>query len=227
MNSTKALTRIHFRRLRHYWLGKGMPGGGASLADGVDLDLAAAGLIMRREVLGGVFFVPTQEGERELHAEKQREIARRAPHHELASRLALYLQNKGRVTWENIELRVDLNAGKRQLIRPDVFSLAATYNEKNMAPCVHEVKVSRADFLSDVATPEKRSGYLAVAESVFYVAPAGIIESAEVPDECGLVIEHGHGEFEQVKRAKKQPVRLSHSTWMNLVLKPGSVRPLF
>jgi hypothetical protein len=28
---------LHYRRLRHYWQGKGLPGGGASLADGIDL----------------------------------------------------------------------------------------------------------------------------------------------------------------------------------------------
>lgn len=221
------LTRLHFRRLRHYWQGKSLPGGGASLTDGIDLDLAAAGLIERRDVIGGVYFTTTPAGERELHAEKQREIQRRAPHHELASRLALHLQEKGRVTWENIELRVDVDSGKRQLIRPDVFSLAATYNEKNFAPCVHEVKVSRSDFLSDVAKPEKRTGYLAVAESVFYVAPLGLIDPAEVPDECGLVVEHTQGAFEQIKRAKKRFVQLTPSTFMNLVLKPGSVRPIF
>lgn len=137
-----------------------------------------------------------------------------------------HLQDKGRITWENIELRVDLAEGHRQLIRPDVYSLAATYNEKNLAPCVHEVKVSRSDFLSDAAKFEKRSGYAAVAESVFYVAPAGLIEPAEVPDECGLIVEHETGVFEQVKRAKKRAVRLAPSTFMNLVLKPGAVRPL-
>ena len=131
------LTRLHYRRLRHYWQGKGLPGGGASLTDGIDLDLAAAGLIVRREVIGGVYFSTTPAGDQELHAEKQREIARRAPHHELGRRLAVHLQEKGRITWENIELRVDLANGNRQLIRPDVFSLAATYNEQNLAPCVH------------------------------------------------------------------------------------------
>jgi hypothetical protein len=221
------LTRLHYRRLRHYWQGKGLPGGGASLADGIDLDLAAAGLIVRRDVMGGAYFVTTPTGEQELHAEKKREIARRAPHHELARRLAVHLQGKGRITWENIELMVHLAQGNRQLIRPDVYSLVATYNEKNLAPCVHEVKVSRADFLSDVAKAEKRSGYLAVAESVFYVTPEGLVDPAEVPEECGLIVEREAGIFEQVKRTKKRAVRLASSTFMNLVLKPGAVRPLF
>lgn len=221
------LTRLHYRRLRHYWQGKGLAGGGASLADGIDLDLAAAGLIVRRDSHGGAYFVTTPAGEQELHAEKQREISRRAPHHELAGRFALHLQEKGRITWENIELRVDLANGIRQLIRPDVYSLAATYNEKNLAPSVHEVKVSRADFLSDVAKAEKRSGYAAVAESVFYVAPVGMVDPSEVPEECGLIVEREAGIFEQVKRAKKRAVLLAPNTFMTLVLKPGSVRPLF
>lgn len=220
------LTRLHYRRLRHYWQGKGLPGGGASLADGIDLDLAAAGLILRRDSFGGIYFATTPEGERELHAEKQREIDRRAPHHQLAGRLAMHLQEKGRITWENIELRVDLPDGNRQLVRPDVYSLAATYNENNLSPSVHEIKVSRADFLSDVAKAEKRSGYAAVAESVFYVAPVGLVDPAEVPEECGLIVEREAGVFELVKRPKKRAVRLSPSTFMRLVLKPGAVRPL-
>jgi hypothetical protein len=64
------LTRLHYRRLRHYWQGKGLPGGGASLADGIDLDLAAAGLIVRRDSRGGAYFVTTPAGEQELHAER-------------------------------------------------------------------------------------------------------------------------------------------------------------
>ena len=217
-----ALTRNHFRRLRHYWQGKGQSVGGASRTDAIDLDLSAAGLIERRNVIGCVYFTTTPAGERELHAEKQREIERRIPHHMLASRLALHLQTKGRITWENLELRVNFDAGNQQLIRPDVFSLSATYNEKDLAPFVHEVKTSRADLLSDVAKPAKRAAYSVVAESVFYVAPVGLIDPSEIPDECGLVVEHAQGEFEQIKRAKKRVVQLTPSTYMNLVLKPGS-----
>ncbi len=220
------LTKLHFRRLRHYWQGKTLPNGSASLTDRIDLDLAAAKLIERRENFGGVYFSITPTGESELHAETQREIARRAPHHDLAGRLAQFLREKGRVTWENIELLVDTQVGSRQLIRPDVYSLKATYNEKVLNPCVHEVKVSRADFLTDVAKPEKRAGYAAVAESVCYVAPVGMIAPGEVPDECGLLVETGPGVFEQAKRAKKRAVQLSVATFMRLLLKPGSVQPL-
>jgi SET domain len=107
-----------------------------------------------------------------------------------------------------------------------VYSLKATYNEKVLNPCVHEVKVSRADFLADVAKPEKRAGYAAVAESICYVAPVGMIAPEEVPDECGLLVETGPGVFEQAKRAKKRAVQLSAATFMRLLLKRGSVQPL-
>lgn len=220
------LTRVHIRRLRHYWQTKAVPNAGVSLADGVDLDLAAHGFIERRHAMGITCFVITSDGEKQLHEAKAREISNRAPHHHLAQRMAQHLQNKGRITWENIELSAELACGTKRLIRPDVFSLAATYNEKKLAPCVHEIKVSRADFLNDVAKAEKRAGYFSVAESVVYVAPVGLISPVEVPEGCGLVVEYSLGEFEQIKRAKKRAVQISASTFMKLVLKPGRVQPL-
>ncbi|MEY8174911.1 hypothetical protein [Burkholderia multivorans] len=181
------LSRQHYKRLRFYWQGRGH--GCAGNADGIDLDLAAAGLIVRQERnFGGVYFTITNAGEVELAAEKAREIERRRPHHALAGRVAQWLRDQGRVTWENIELLVDRNSGGRRAIRPDVFSMAATYDEKRINPCVHEVKVSRADFLADVALAEKRAGYGKVAEVMYYAAPAGLIDVAEVPSECGLVV---------------------------------------
>ncbi|ACD21668.1 hypothetical protein [Paraburkholderia phytofirmans] len=216
------LARQHYKRLRFYWQGRA--NGGAGMTDGIDLDLAALGLVERFERLGsGVCFRITRAGEQELAAEKAREVERRRPHHTLAGRVAQWLRDQGRVTWENIELLVDLETGGRQAIRPDVFSMAATYDEKRINPCVHEVKVSRADFLADVARPQKRAGYAKVAEVVYYAAPAGVIEAAEVPTACGLVIELEPGEFEVMKRPKKQPVALTTHHFMNLILKPGTL----
>ncbi|TES61938.1 hypothetical protein E2P84_43035 [Burkholderia cepacia] len=215
------LTRQHYKRLRFYWQGRGH--GSAGNADSVDLDLAAAGLILRQErSFGGVYFAITSAGEVELAAEKAREIARRRPHHELAGRVAQWLRDQGRVTWENIELLVDCETGGRQAIRPDVFSMAATYDEKRINPCVHEVKVSRADFLADVARADKRAGYGKVAEVVYYAAPAGLVDVSEVPSGCGLLIEIEPGSFEVVKRPRKHRVALTTHHFMNLILKPGA-----
>ena len=44
---TETLTWQHYKRLRFYWQGRGQ--GSAGNADAVDLDLAAAGLIVRQE----------------------------------------------------------------------------------------------------------------------------------------------------------------------------------
>ena len=199
----------------------------ASLTDGIDLDLASEGLIVRVEHrFGGAYFSITPAGEKELAAEKEREIERRRPHHDLAGRLAEWLRQQGRVTWENIELLVSREEGGRQSIRPDVFSLVATYDEKRINPCVHEVKVSRSDFLADISRPEKRAGYLKLAEVMYYAAPAGMIDAAEVPAECGLLVEVSVGEFKIVKRPKKHKVALTVHHFMNLILKQGTVNPL-
>lgn len=214
------LTKQHYKRLRHYWKGRG--GRAGSATDNIDLDLTAADLINRCESHGVVYFEITKAGEKELAAEKECEIARRAPHHTLANRIAIWLQEQGRVTWENIELRVDLEGAGRQAIRPDVFSMAATYNEKRINPCVHEVKISRADFLADLANPAKRLGYAKVAEVVYYAAPLGMIQLVEVPPECGLLVELEQGKFEIAKRPKKQLVKLSTHHFMNLILKSGN-----
>jgi hypothetical protein len=218
------LSRKHYSRLRQYWQARGT--GLASHADGIALDLTAAGYLEKKEVFSHLQLSITQAGIEALHAESEREKQRRQPHHELAGRLAGWLRAQGRVTWENIEFLVPRSDGGKQAIRPDVFSLAATCDAKRINPCVHEVKVSRADFLADISRPEKRNGYLQIAEVLYYAAPAGVIDVDEVPDSCGLLLEANAGQFEVVKRPKKRKVDLTVHHFMNLILKPGSVNPL-
>jgi len=223
MGSASNLTRKHYTRLRWYFRA---PDGAASRADNDDLDLAALGLIERREYVGGsVYFRITQAGQQALAEENAREIERRSPHHELAQRLAEWLRGQGRITWENIELLIYLESGGKQAVRPDVFSLMTTLNPEKISPVVHEVKVSRADFLADLAKPEKRTGYAKIAEAVYYVAPAGIIYSSDIPPGCGLLLEHEPGRFELVVKAKRAKIKLSDRHFMKLVLKPGVCNP--
>lgn len=213
------LSRKHYTRLRQYWhAGRN---GMNSMGDGIALDLTAGGYLEPKESGGGLALRITASGIDELQAELEREKARRRPHHDLASRLSGWLREQGRVTWENIELTVAREDGGKQCVRPDVFSLVSTYDEKRINPCVHEVKVSRADFLADVARPEKRSGYAQLAEVLYYAAPAGIIRPEEVPDGCGLIVEVSEGVFKVEKRAKRRKVALSAHQFMNLILKPG------
>ena len=221
MRNDIVLTKKHYARLRQYWLAGS--NGMSSFGDGIVLDLTAAGYLEMRSSGSRLGLAITDTGIAELQAESEREKARRRPHHDLASRLSNWLRDQGRITWENIELLVPKDEGGKQAVRPDVFSLAATYNEARINPCVHEVKVSRADFLADVARPEKRAGYAKLAEVLYYAAPAGLIAAAEVPDGCGLVVEVSEGMFKVEKRAKKRKVGLTTHHFMNLILKPGSV----
>jgi hypothetical protein len=218
------LTHRHYRRLRFYWRGR-KGSGGASNTDQIDLDLAAAGLIERRETHAIVMFRITPAGEVELSAENKREIERRQPHHDLAGRLAQWLRDKGRITWENIQM-VSTQAGRTACVRPDVYSMEKTTNPLRMNPVVHEVKVSRADFLADLKKPEKRAGYACFSESVCYVAPAGMIKPEEIPDGCGLLEERSPGQFTLTKRSKRKKIELTAQDFMNLILKPGAFHPL-
>jgi hypothetical protein len=104
-----------------------------------------------------------------------------------------------------------------------VFSINPTLNIKSANPCIHEVKVSRADFLSDIAKPEKLSSYHLIAEVVYFVAPKGIIELDEIPDGFGFIVENENGEFVQLKRAKRRPTSLEPHHYLNLILKPGEL----
>jgi len=219
--SEMSLTAKHYARLRKYW--QAGRAGLSSAGDGLALDLTAAGYLEMKSSGGGLVLMISSAGIAELQIELERERTRRRPHHDMASRLSCWLREQGRVTWENIELMVPRAEGGRQAARPDIFSLATTYDEQRINPCVHEVKVSRADFLADLSRPEKRAAYAQLAEVVYYAAPAGIIRAAEVPDGFGLLEEVDTGVFKVVKRPKKRRVELTTHQFMNLILKPGAM----
>lgn len=191
----------------------------------------------------GPYYAVTEAGERALHAEKERTVAARSVHHDLGGRLAQWLRDKGRWTWEDVEFVVhrpdvkalaqsmgilgfDIQSAFHAIVRPDVFSLEPTHSAQAFNPCVHEIKVSRADFLCDLKKPEKRLAYGCLAEAVYYVCPKGVIELQEVPNGCGLVYEIGAGMFELVKRPRKRKVELSVHNFMNLVIKAPTKPPL-
>lgn len=50
----------------------------------------------------------------------------------------------------------------------------------------YEVKISRADFLSDIRSGKWRH-YLPYVERLFFAVPLGMVHLREVPDECGLL----------------------------------------
>lgn len=72
-----------------------------------------------------------------------------------------------------------------------------------------EVKVSRADFLSDVRNPHKQAAWRNLAHRHAFAAPAGLIAPGEVPDGSGLIevrrealVEH---DYKRVKWAVRAP----------------------
>ena len=50
-----------------------------------------------------------------------------------------------------------------------------------------EVKVSRSDFLSEVADPRKRDPAMAIAHRFAFVTPAGLVKPEEIPEGLGLL----------------------------------------
>ena len=64
------------------------------------------------------------------------------------------------------------------MARPDVFSVRHTSVESYLQPMVHEVKVSRADLLSDLRHDAKRESYQWLSCETYYVFPAGNCRAA-------------------------------------------------
>jgi hypothetical protein len=51
----------------------------------------------------------------------------------------------------------------------------------------YEVKVARADFLSELKQPLKRRMGMRYSNEFYFVTPAGLVDVREIPPECGLV----------------------------------------
>lgn len=219
MNSTALDNPVYRRqllaRLRQYYAGRTRPQPQWGLRDGVDLDLLHIGWLVLDE---RNYHRITEAGVAALCAFRQENKQRQTAHDSLAERLAEHLRDSGRLVWMNKELKTELN-GQRALLRPDVYSLRGTLNPEQICPMVHEIKVSRADFLADVAKADKRAGYRTLADYVHYVAPEGLLDPKEIPDGCGLLVECADGTFAQRKRARKSPTVLPPSVWMALLLK--------
>ncbi len=106
-----------------------------------------------------------------------------------------------------------------RMARPDVFSVRHTSVEAYLQPMVHEVKVSRADLLSDLRHAAKRESYQWLCCETYYVIPAGVAEPAEVPQEFGVWVLNGtieSGTLDLVRPARHAPCELPFAVWMAL-----------
>jgi hypothetical protein len=106
-----------------------------------------------------------------------------------------------------------------RMARPDVFSVRHTSVEDYLQPMVHEVKVSRADLLSDLRHAAKRESYQWLSCETYYVFPAGVAEAEEVPQEFGVWVLNGtlaSGTLDLVRPARHAPCKLPFAVWMAL-----------
>lgn len=106
-----------------------------------------------------------------------------------------------------------------RMARPDVFSVRRTTVEDYLQPMVHEVKVSRADLLSDLRHAAKRESYQWLSCETYFVLPAGVAEPQEIPEAFGVWLLNGpieSGTLELARPARHMPCKLPFAVWMAL-----------
>jgi hypothetical protein len=218
------LKAIHRRRLREIWRSAGWP-----CQDVVEAELLAAGLLERcSDAAGRETLRVTDAGVAVLAATLENNRAVRDAHEALVARVARQLQHAGRIAWCGLSLRARVADAERpqgerwQMAMPDVYSVRQTSVAGYLQPAVHEIKVKRADLLSDLRQPTKRAAYLGMAGECWYVLAEGIAEPDEVPAECGVMVARGPGfaDLEVTRPAPTRPMAfeagLPFAVWMAL-----------
>jgi hypothetical protein len=84
------------------------------------------------------------------------------------------------------ELRVGTGFRSSSAQRLDAFALNCFVHNSMKRAC-YEVKTSRADFLCEMKQPLKRRVGLRYSNEFYFVTPAGLLNTSEIPIECGLV----------------------------------------
>ena len=230
------LSALHLRRLRDIWRSAGWP-----CRDNIELDLLAAGLLSRCfDAQGRETLRPSDAGIAALAAKRQRHQAALGAHEALVQQVALQQQQAGRLVWCGLSLRAPLEAAALPvdlpaepatepdaaapllppattwaIAMPDVFSIRHTTVEAYTEPIAHEIKVSRADLLSDLRRPAKAAAYRALASQCWYVIRRGIAQVDEIPPLYGVVLADEHG-LETVRPAPARAMKLPFSVWMAL-----------
>jgi len=82
----------------------------------------------------------------------------------------------------------------------DAFAINL-WPSKNHRRIAYEIKISRADFLKELKSPDKRQWALEMSNQFYFVAPQGIIKNDELPDGCGL-LEASDNKLIEIQKAK-------------------------
>ena len=238
--------RIHLTRLMSIWRSAGWPcrdaveldlvaAGWAKLAEGAGghetIRLTAAGIRLLAE--------SRQRNQRSLSAHDQ--LAARVAANLMAAGRIVWreLSLRARITtndplttcaasmtdealWlddETISQQRHHGKASWRMARPDVFSVRRTSVEDYLQPMIHEVKVSRADLLSDLRHAAKRESYQWLSCETYYVLPAGVAEPHEIPEAFGVWLLHGpidSGTLDLARPARHAPCKLPFPVWMAL-----------
>jgi hypothetical protein len=209
------LPAAHRRRLRDIWRSAGWP-----CRDAVELELLCAGLLERQnDDQGRETLRVTDAGLQVMAATRRRNQAAFDKHEALVALVAREMQRAGRVVWRGLSLRAPLagedGATTWAMAMPDVFSIRHTTVEDYTEPVVHEIKVSRADLLSDLRRAAKGAAYRALASQCWYVLQRGIAEPDEVPADYGVMLADGSA-LEVARAAPRRAMRLPFAVWMAL-----------
>ena len=203
-------TAIHCRRLREVWRSAGWP-----CHDMVEVELLCAGLLERvRQPSGHETLRVSDAGVALIGENLQRNRRVRDAHEALVERVALAMTRAGRLAWRGLSLRARVEEGWAMAM-PDVFSIRNTTVEAYLEPVVHEVKVRRADLLSDLRHAAKRAAYLQLGGECWYVLAAGIAQPHEVPPECGVIVAGADG-LDVARPAPKRAIAMPLQVWMAL-----------
>ncbi len=210
-----AVSAAHQRRLRDVWRSAGWP-----CQDLIEAELLAAGLLERvRQPSGHETLRVTDAGVAALADSLARNRARRDAHATLVERVAREMTHAGRIAWRGLALRAHVGegeAGRWVMAMPDVFSIRHSTVEDWLEPTAHEIKVTRADLLSDLRQPHKGEAYRAVSSQCWYVLKQGIATAEEIPMEFGVMFASESGALEVARPAPRRAMRLPLATWIAL-----------
>ena len=217
-----SLGKAHARRLREIYRSAGWPS-----QDPLEIELLAAGLLDRVQAPSGHESLRvTDAGVQLLASALSANRKAFSAHEALVERVAQEMSRAGRIAWRGLSLRAQVpceDAGKPLrwcMARPDVFSIRNTSVATYVDPIVHEVKVRRADLLTDLRHEAKRAAYLDLGECWYVLGcdargrPIG--DPDEVPAQCGVMVVEG--ERLTVARAAPRRARngLPFGVWMAL-----------
>lgn len=104
--------------------------------------------------------------------------------------------------------------------RADVLGVKPSYTR--FCVSIYEVKVSRADFLSDIRSGKWRA-YLPHCHRFYFATPLGVCEKADLPPEAGWMVQ-GENSWTSRKAAPSRPVEIPVQTLQALVFarqRPG------